>query len=775
VKRLILALVLAALAQPAFAAAYTYRSTGTVATNTTGAALNPGAPAGLTTGDLMILTSCSALDGTAAEDTGWTNIYEDTDGTTPDIEVWARVADGGANDAATIDWSGVDDATAWISAYSGDVYTDVATIVSASNPATGGGQVSDISLGTLDVTVDDTLVFHFGCKKKTATSNDATTLTAPSGGGTTKRAQVLVAGNGFFVISSDVAQTTATDHDGSNFTRNGTNEAANVSSISLSLLSETAAAPTFLAGPTPGTKTQIAVPFTFTSDTTATVKGVACPNGQAAPSVAQVIAGDCTGDVGAVATISEAVVATVSDAGTFTGLTAATTYDTHFAIDAATDSAAISSVADQTTVAAPTITAGPAPGTHTSTALVITFTSDQNGDVLGVACPDGQAAPSVAQVLAGNCTGGIAAESAFTQAVFATVADGDTFTGLDPSTTYDTHYAQTNAAGNSAAISTLANQTTAAPAAGVFTVNPTVTAQDTNDYTLSGTTSAAVTVSAVACIKDSTAPTMAQVIAGDCTGDVNAIAAVSESWNGADSFILGGALTLKIHDLYATDGTSLVTRADESLDPAAGKQRFTLSSLHSTSPYFGQGVAAGDICDVDTVTDPGAFVINDAAHTHDHLDGTVDYNGGGSTSRQLIDADCHDVSASIILAFLLVYNNSSPQATDGFYFDQDVFLINTDPAFDLAARSTDPDGDDIDFSVVSGMPTDFVLDGETGVLSDGTPGACRDPSDLTIRLTDIYGATTDVANTVGVGEPVPDLVGLTEAEAEAIIAGLCNP
>lgn len=113
-------------------------------------------------------------------------------------------------------------------------------------------------------------------------------------------------------------------------------------------------APTFSAGPTPGSITATTIPFTFTSDTTGTVKGVACPDGQASPSVAQVIAGDCTGDVDAVATISEAVTAAVGDGGTFSGLSASTTYDTHFAIDATTDSAAISSVANQTTSAAGT-------------------------------------------------------------------------------------------------------------------------------------------------------------------------------------------------------------------------------------------------------------------------------------------------------------------------------------------------------------------------------------------------------------------------------------
>lgn len=118
-------------------------------------------------------------------------------------------------------------------------------------------------------------------------------------------------------------------------------------------LDTAASAPTFSAGPSPGTFTTTTMPFTYTSDTTGTVKGVVCPDGQTYPTVSQVIAGNCTGDVAAAATVSESVTAGVAGGQTFTGLSASTTYDVHFAIDAATDSAAIDTVANQTTSATP--------------------------------------------------------------------------------------------------------------------------------------------------------------------------------------------------------------------------------------------------------------------------------------------------------------------------------------------------------------------------------------------------------------------------------------
>lgn len=767
-----LALTLGVAALPAFSASWTYRSTGSVSTASGGAAVNPGACSGKAVGDLMILTTATRDNNrVVTEDTGWTNIFTDNNAQQPSMEVWARIADGTADDTATADWDGSVTSIAWISCYSGGGYTDLATIVAHTN----SGEInenSDITVASLTITTDNTLLLVTGVKTKTATSNDASTITTSAGSPSlTKRLQFIGTGTGFFGVEASAQETTATNYDGTDFTRDGTNETG-TSTVVLFALQTAAAAPTFTAGPTAGTKTQTTVPFTFTSDTTGTVKGVACPDGQANPTVAQVLAGNCTGNVAAVATISQAVTAAVGNSGTFSGLTKNTTYDTHFAIDASTDSAAITSVANQTTVNSPTFSAGPTAGTPTSTTIPVTFTSDQTGTVKGVACPDGQAAPTVAQVLAGNCTGNIAAEAAFSQAVVATVGDSDTFTSLAPATRYDTHYAQTNSAGDSSAISSALNVDTAAAGGGTFSVNPTVTSQTTSQYTLGGTTTAAATVSVVVCAKDSTAPTKAQVIAGDCTGNVDAIASNSTSWNGAGTINVGGSLVFPIHDVYATDGTSVVTLADENLDVPAGKQRLTLTSVDATSPYFGQGVAASDICTIDTVTDPDSFVVTD------DVDGTVSYAAGGSFNRELIDSQCYDVSSPANLDFLLVYNNQAPVVDelsegDDVFFDD--FLIQKDSTeeFDLSEMSSDPEGDDVDFTVVSGaLATGRSLNSETGLLS-GTYSACEDVV-FTIRMTDAYGATTDVDNTQFVGPLVPDVSGNSEASAITAIEAACS-
>jgi len=224
-------------------AAYSFRAVGTIASNTNSAALTPGAPAGKQVGDLLLLYTGSRLAGEAAASiTGWTQLFADNNGTGPPMEIWARIADGSATDTPSPDWTGVGDSIAWIEAYSGDVYTDLATIIAHIGVVSEtGGQASDIPLSSLTITTDDTLVIAYGTKQKTATSNDCTTITA--GGGLTKRAQVIQTGTALMGISASMQQTTATNYDGTNFTRNGTDETANATSIVIALLSEEDAVP----------------------------------------------------------------------------------------------------------------------------------------------------------------------------------------------------------------------------------------------------------------------------------------------------------------------------------------------------------------------------------------------------------------------------------------------------------------------------------------------------------------------------------------------------
>lgn len=111
--------------------------------------------------------------------------------------------------------------------------------------------------------------------------------------------------------------------------------------------------------------------------------------------------------------------------------------------------------------------------------------------------------------------------------------------------------------------------------AGVYDTAPTVTSQTTTAFTVTGSLDASGTVDAVACLKDQTAPTIAQVQAGDCTGDVAAKATATQSPSMSPfdfSLVLtpsncaGFAFACPVYDIYVTDGTTLTTLVDEYLD-----------------------------------------------------------------------------------------------------------------------------------------------------------------------------------------------------------------
>lgn len=103
--------------------------------------------------------------------------------------------------------------------------------------------------------------------------------------------------------------------------------------------------PQIVVGPTVGDATTTTIPVTFTANQTGTIFGVACLDGQTA-STAQIKAGNCSGGA-AVDAFSQAVVADVADADTFTGLTANTLYDLFYTVTSANgDAASPSSNAD---------------------------------------------------------------------------------------------------------------------------------------------------------------------------------------------------------------------------------------------------------------------------------------------------------------------------------------------------------------------------------------------------------------------------------------------
>jgi hypothetical protein len=174
--------------------------------------------------------------------TGWTNIIQEN--TLQCIELFARIADGTADDTPAVDWPGTGGAAAWIEARYGDVYSGALSglIIDGPNTAELATQSAPI-VPTLTVTGTDRLVVLASVKNKDTTSDDATTITAP--GSYTKRQQLIMTGvaSGMAAVTADLQQTTAVNNDGTDFTIDGTVQNATSTGVAFSIQTSTATPP----------------------------------------------------------------------------------------------------------------------------------------------------------------------------------------------------------------------------------------------------------------------------------------------------------------------------------------------------------------------------------------------------------------------------------------------------------------------------------------------------------------------------------------------------
>ena len=217
---------------------YIFRSTG-ASDETFGATLTPGAPAGLTDGDLMLLTTFNRASAeTITALTGWTELYFQNISNVSTY-IYAHIADG-INDAPTVTWTGGSLKSAWMEAFSGDVYTTLGSIVDTTNSQTVTS--ANLALPTLNApSVANCLVYAVNCKKKTVTSDDATNVTfTPEL--TQTHEDFHNAGSGFITAGGYWIQTTATAYDGDNWTVNGSIESQQQESVLLALLSASGSA-----------------------------------------------------------------------------------------------------------------------------------------------------------------------------------------------------------------------------------------------------------------------------------------------------------------------------------------------------------------------------------------------------------------------------------------------------------------------------------------------------------------------------------------------------
>jgi hypothetical protein len=162
------------------------------------------------------------------------------------LEVWLRLADGTATDTPSPDWSGTGSSGAFIEAYYGDVYTDVANAVAHSATENSSANTGLVLPALTGGSIAECEVYGVAIKNNTAT--DATTISHTS---LTVRTQVVSTINGrSHVATGNLQQATYADFDGTDFTINGTSEALSSKGIIMYLRTETASVGSGLVLPT---------------------------------------------------------------------------------------------------------------------------------------------------------------------------------------------------------------------------------------------------------------------------------------------------------------------------------------------------------------------------------------------------------------------------------------------------------------------------------------------------------------------------------------------
>lgn len=169
--------------------------------------------------------------------------------------------------------------------------------------------------------------------------------------------------------------------------------------------------PAYSVALTNGTFTNTTLPFTYTPDQNGTTYMAACTNGQTVTTFANLKTGTCSGGA-AVGTGTDTSTGGVADTVTITGLVAGTTYDVYGGHESSLGGqTALTSLADRTTTSASiNFAVGPseAPATNGYT-ISGTITCTGTCTVEAVACAPGDAAPTANEIEAGQCGGGNAA------------------------------------------------------------------------------------------------------------------------------------------------------------------------------------------------------------------------------------------------------------------------------------------------------------------------------------------------------------------------------
>lgn len=147
---------------------YTFRSAGANSSTLTGGNMTPALPAGLTSGDLMVLhTGVNSISLGRPTVSGWTLVTPHTNENGDAIYV--RIA-GSSESSPTFQWDASHQAFARIAAFTGSVYTTVGSIVEASSDRQVNSTLG-VLINSVTIAHDNCLVLRGGHYIKSATNN----------------------------------------------------------------------------------------------------------------------------------------------------------------------------------------------------------------------------------------------------------------------------------------------------------------------------------------------------------------------------------------------------------------------------------------------------------------------------------------------------------------------------------------------------------------------------------------------------------------------------